>query len=169
MYNEIALDFIEKNKDKLNNNNFDFFYLNLPSGVTSNDLTKIFIDANINFLNYLSYIYEDTFAQLHIYDIYIPNNITEIKDYAFYQCDINEIIIPKSVSSIGKKAFLDCPNLTKVWLPKLTYLGVDAFQCDNLTDIYYEGSERDWMNLTTYHLFDYYLNPNITKVHFNSY
>ena len=169
MYNKIALDFIEKNKDKLNNNNFDFFYLNPSSGVYPAEFTKIFIDANINFLDYLSYIHEGSFAQLHIYDIHIPNNITKIEDYAFYQCDINEIIILKSVKSIDKKAFSDCPNLTKVWLPKVKHLGADAFQSDNLKDIYYEGSEKDWMNLTSYHSLDYYLNPDITTVHFNSY
>jgi len=57
----------------------------------------------------------------------IPSGVTVIKDYAFSGADhLSEVTIPISVSEIGFQAF--------------------EF-CDNLTDIYYEGTRTQWTEI----------------------
>lgn len=53
----------------------------------------------------------------------LPDTITEIGKGAFYQNDLREIYLPVSLLSIGENAFYDCANLT---------------------DIYYAGTEEQW-------------------------
>ena len=43
----------------------------------------------------------------------LPNELTHIHAYAFFNCDIREIIIPQNVEYIGVYAF-DCENLRSV-------------------------------------------------------
>ncbi|MDE5584552.1 MAG: leucine-rich repeat protein [Ruminococcus sp.] len=53
----------------------------------------------------------------------LPDTITEIGKGAFYQNDLHEIYLPVSLILIGENAFYDCTNLT---------------------DIYYSGTEEQW-------------------------
>lgn len=53
----------------------------------------------------------------------LPDTITEIGTGAFYQNDLSKIYVPDSLLSIGEDAFYDCANLT---------------------DIYYSGTEEQW-------------------------
>lgn len=53
----------------------------------------------------------------------LPNTITEIGKGAFYQNDLSKIYLPASLISIDENAF---------------------YECTNLTDIYYSGTEKQW-------------------------
>lgn len=57
----------------------------------------------------------------------LPDTITEIGTGAFYQNDLSKIYMPVSLLSIGENAFYDCANLT---------------------DIYYSGTEEQWSSVS---------------------
>lgn len=60
--------------------------------------------------------------------ITIPEGTTEIESYAFSGCsNLIKIIIPASVITIGENAFASCTNLT---------------------DIYYNGTQEQWENVS---------------------
>ena len=103
----------------------------------------------------------------------IPDNITSIGYGAFYGCrNLTSIAIPDSVTIIGASAFNDCRSLTSIEIPKgivnietytfslcsnLTSIIIpdsvikvekDAFYgCSALTDVYYSGSEDQWIQI----------------------
>ena len=61
-------------------------------------------------------------------DLVIPEGITELPIFVFLGCtELKSVTIGKDVKIIGKEAF---------------------FNCINLTDVYYEGSEADWAAIT---------------------
>ncbi len=74
-------------------------------------------DLNAKYLAYLKweFIKPET--------VTLPDTITEIGTGAFYQNDLSKIYVPASLLSIGENAFYDCANLT---------------------DIYYSGTEEQW-------------------------
>ncbi len=113
-----------------------------------------------------------------VIDLVIPDDVTAISNYAFFGCgSIRSVIIPGSVTSIGTYAFAECNNLTSVSLPKnisileerafsgsynlkkifipksLQLIKAYNFNVDydgnsKLTDIYYEGTEQEWEQIT---------------------
>ena len=66
----------------------------------------------------------------------------------FFGC-INTII-PNTVTNIGNCAFMYCNNMDNMILPKsITWIGNQTFQyCTSLQNVYYEGSVKDWNNIT---------------------
>ena len=106
-------------------------------------------------------------------EVILPQNITEIADYAFAYCSalthismpgvtslgmrafmscgsLKEMLLPDDMISIGSKEFENCSSLTKISIPKsVTSLDAYAFlHCDSLTDIYYEGTQKQWGKLS---------------------
>ena len=84
-------------------------------------------------------------------DIVIPGMsaggypITEIDVKAFYGEEITSVFFPSTIESIGKNAFNGC---------------------DLLTDVYYDGTEEDWLNNVDIHTTGNDAIENATK-HFN--
>ncbi len=101
--------------------------------------------------------------------ITIPDSVTSIGDYAFSGCDsLTGITIPDSVTSIGFGAFewcksltsatirdgvttipycafCACDSLTSITIPSsVTSIEANAFECENLTTVYYEGAQEQW-------------------------
>ena len=116
----------------------------------------------------------------------LSNKLINISDSAFETCmKLKEIIIPDSVTSIGNRAFEMCQGLSSVVLSKsLTYIGATAFMscpftsiifpasltkidggafvyCNNLTDVYYEGSVEQWSSINIDNGNDPILNADI--------
>ncbi len=98
--------------------------------------------------------------------------VTEIGDRAFKgEGGIVSVILPQSVKVIGDSAFFGCNSLVSVDLEFIQEIGSDAFAyCEklesirlgtslsrigrwvfeysaSLSDIYYEGSSEDWVNI----------------------
>lgn len=74
---------------------------------------------------------------------------SNIGDYAFQSCvSLQSIRIPDGVTNIGQSAF-ESSGLTNIQIPtSVLSIGNGAFDnCSNLTDIYYDGSEEQWLNV----------------------
>lgn len=84
-------------------------------------------------------------------EIEIPSGVTEIGSSAFSGCSaLQEIALPNGLKSItGQYVFRNCKLLKEIVLPaSLESLGAYPFvTCDNLSKIYYEGTEEAWKAL----------------------
>ena len=101
--------------------------------------------------------------------------ITEIGEFAFQDCtSLSSIVIPSEIAEIGMGAFYNCTNLQTVDLgdnshlqiidegvfastglinisipSSVTEIGGSAFSnCTNLTDIYYQGTLDQWLDIS---------------------
>ena len=79
----------------------------------------------------------------------IPDGVISIGDYAFYWCRLNNVNIPDGVTEIGEDAFWG-HNLKSITIPNsITYIAPQAFgYCDNLTDVYFNGTEDEWKKIS---------------------
>lgn len=81
----------------------------------------------------------------------IPDSVTYIAAEAFAGCDsLTSVVIPNGITSIGESAFWECGGPTSITIPaSVTSIGDWAFDwCDNLTDIYYGGTQAQWNAIT---------------------
>ena len=81
--------------------------------------------------------------------ITLPDSVTTIGESAFDCCNsLASITIPDSVTTIGDSAFYNC-GLESITIPNgVTTIGYEAFySCDNLTDVYYYGTEKEWNSI----------------------
>jgi len=97
-------------------------------------------------------------------EIVLPKNITEIPIGCFDGCTVTHVEIPDKVTNIGEQAFHSNSRLRNVTIPvSVNHVGKNNFNtCNNLTDIYYMGTERQWNSI----VFETPLPETIT-VHFN--
>lgn len=92
---------------------------------------------------------------------------TDISFCCFYGCSVLEkAILLTGVKNIGQKAFFACEQMKFIEIPKsVTAIEWAAFQyCDNLQDVYYEGSEEDWKKINIGELNEWLTNAT---VHYN--
>ena len=82
----------------------------------------------------------------------LPISVTSIGDFAFEGCvKISSIILPIYVKEIGVEAFSGCSSLKKVVIPNSVILlkGWTFEKCSQLTDVYYTGTQQQWIELNT--------------------
>lgn len=86
-------------------------------------------------------------------NVVIPNGISKMGSYAFADCiNLETAIIYEGVTSLNGFTFGKCSNLKKVYIPQsVTTIGDElapAFvSCDSLSDVYYSGTEEDWLKI----------------------
>ncbi len=126
-----------------------------------NGKTSCVIPDSVTAINEYAFYYHTKLTSVRI-----PGGVTEIGLAAFYNCTkLASITIPDSVTSIGEGAFERC-GLKNVEIGKnVALIGNYAFDgCDNITDVYYTGTESEWDNITFSRDNDKLLNATI---HFN--
>ena len=63
----------------------------------------------------------------------------------WYADNCSTVIIEDGVTNIGSYAFYGCTALTNITIPSsVINVGYDAFNCDNLNNVYYTGNIADW-------------------------
>lgn len=95
----------------------------------------------------------------------VPNGIKSVGNDAFDNCEnLTSIIIPDSVTTIDYGAFSNCTSLTSITIPKsVTSIGDFVFSHNGLTDIYYEGTEDEWNQISIESSI-----PSDITIHYNS-
>jgi len=140
----------------------------------------------------ISIIGDMAFTGCHMYSIYLPETVTEIRDSAFSRCALLEsinipdgvaqigegafnacsalptITIPEGVTSIRANTFAGCESLASIYLPvSLSVVETMAFyNCNALTDVYYAGTQSQWATIAV----DGTGNGKLTSatIHYNS-
>lgn len=164
--------FIEKNADLIDSNQFEKLYNSLDSTYRG-DLSDVFITARIDFLSYMKKIPEacfykskaltkltipenirhigkSAFMDSSLTSITIPNSVASMDEGVFSDCsNLTNITIPNSVISIGDYAFEDCSSLTNITIPNsVTNIGEGAFQgCSELKTILFNGTIKKWKSI----------------------
>lgn len=120
-------DFLEQNKELINNNKFDEFFSNTMI-LAPNKYYKIidaFHEANIDILPY----------------------VTEIPSHYFeMQEDIQTFTVPENINKLKYKSFAECYNLIEISLPSsLILIYNSCFDgCKKLKNIKFNGTRKQW-------------------------
>ena len=83
--------------------------------------------------------------------IAISDSVIKIGARAFYACTkLQHVALPSSITSISNSAFEGCTSLKSISIPaSVTRICSYAFDyCKALTDVYYEGTDEQWDNIT---------------------
>lgn len=128
---DIIKNYIEKYKADLKDNNFDAFYSHVRVQTLKPLLTEIFLDLDIDPLDYLINIPEDYASQsTKIKNLSIPSQIKAVGEYAFNECgNLERVDIAEGVLAIRNGAFDSCSKLKKINIPKsCLFLGSEALR-----------------------------------------
>lgn len=164
---------IEENIGLIDHNKFMEFYEVIleqsPDFFPIGEVTKLLYSAGIDPLESINEIPAGFFAgQTDIVSFEIPRHIKKIGMCAFQDTSIEEINIPEGVKEIEEGAFNWNPQLKKITLPvSLKVLGNDVFEgCENLHEIYYAGTFKDWHNIYTFNarIVNSYKNNTLHKI-----
>jgi len=136
----------------LNNLSYDYrFASNIRGG--------LFYD-NDSIVEYDTALKDDGSVKIEYYlglggDVVIPDciaggKVTEIGDYAFFDTTtLSGVTLGKSITHIGDFSFSYCKGLTSVYFGKeLRSIGANAFYASDVRDVYYQGSEEDWADIS---------------------
>lgn len=135
---------------------FQCFHLTdvvIPDGVTyistcafcdCDGLTSLVIPDSVTKLDAHTFAFCD-----NIKELYISKNLKIIPAYCFYKLtSLTELVLPRELYQIKSNGFAGCTSLTSVVMfNKVRQVHLPFEDCDNLTDIYYIGTEADTQNL----------------------
>lgn len=127
-------------------------------------LSKVIISGNDVGIGYSAFDACDDLEQIDF-----TGSSTIINSFAFTRCiSLSDIRFSDSAMEIGGLSFKGSSSLKKVVIPHgIKKIDSSAFYgCDNLTDIYYAGTEDEWKTILYGSGFDDYLNK--VKIHYNS-
>lgn len=98
----------------------------------------------------LKMIGDSAFAETSLTSIKIPSKVTSIGENAFKHAKFEALVLPDGISEISFEGLAYCFNLKKLYIPaNVKKINRGAFEgCNNLTDIYYAGSESMWDNIS---------------------
>lgn len=98
--------------------------------------------------------------------INIPSSVKEIKPLCFAGCAaLTQVVIPEGVELIGRQAFSECTKLQSIIIPSsIVESGIPSgadtpikgvakgafWKCDNLSKVYYNGTQEQWNNIVDY-------------------
>jgi len=143
---------IKKNRKYFSDDipNWEAFFDAIPvasRGAVASDFYKFKDEIGLgNFLDYLTYLPEQLFANSDILDIVIPSNVKEIGAKCFYNCkNLLSCDIQGDVKEIPSQCFSNCSSLQELILPKtISKIGFNAFAgCNNEVKIFSEKTGRN--------------------------
>lgn len=135
-----------------------YYYRSLSSVTIGNSVTGIKPSAfegcsnliDITISDSVTHIDEDVFAGTGYYNndlnwengvLYIGNHLIDAKDTIS-----GSFKIKNGTKCIAESAFYNCDNLTSLYVPgSVTSIG--WLGCENLADVYYDGTEDKWKNV----------------------
>ncbi len=83
----------------------------------------------------------------NLINIEIPKNVNTLGVKVFFECQrLESVIVPEGVTELVG-AFDDCRSLKEVTIPASVTMICDFQDCRSLTDVYYGGNERQWLEL----------------------
>ena len=82
-------------------------------------------------------------------EVRLPDSLLTLQDWAFGHTGLERIVLPQHVQRLGDNAFGECFDITEATLPvSLTEIGAGVFKGCSLADVYYEGTEDDWAEVS---------------------
>lgn len=104
------------------------------------ELTEVFIAEGVKAL------YSGAFADCKaLKTITLPDSMTKVDLSAFAQSGLEELKMPHSIKYIDTR-LAGCDKLKSIYLPKCEYIDEGLVRyCRRLKDIYFEGTEDDWL------------------------
>lgn len=96
---------------------------------------------------YVETIAVDAFGAMEkLENLVLPPSVKHIGQGAFSCSGIKMVSIPEGITEIAESTFVDSPNLTTLVIPaSVVEIKYAAFRrCENITDIYYSGTEEQW-------------------------
>lgn len=135
-------------------------------------LASVILDEGIETIGYRA------FANTAIKQIIIPDSVTNLKNAAFYSCSsLTTVTIGCGIETISGSydsedgyfsgTFQDCPNLTTIKIKRgLKTIEENAFKgIKSIPDIFFEGSEEEWKEISIDQSNDMILRANM---HYNA-
>lgn len=108
-----------------------------------NNLTDVVLSEGLSTIKMSAF--EDC-VKLH--HINLPDSATTLEMSSFRNVGLTYIAVPKNLTLDGRcyRPFCYCSNLRRVFIPKtLDNIGkLYFYRCENLTDVYYEGSKEEY-------------------------
>ncbi len=120
-------------------------YIYRPWEDWADEIKHIVIADGVTSISRLAFSY-----CVNLESVTLGSGVTTIGDYAFYYCEsLIDITFPDSLTEIGLYAFCGCESLTSVIIPfSVQTIDNGAFRnCTNLEDVYYEGTEEQWIEI----------------------
>lgn len=90
--------------------------------------------------------------RMQIREITISKGVASISQRAFEDCiNVTSISIPDSMRELNDYCFSACKSMERITIPQsVTRIANGVFDdCEKLTDIYYDGTDASWKNITT--------------------
>lgn len=167
-------EFIKEELEDIENNDWDHFYAQLyytfsrPKRIS--EINSILLTSGINPLDYLNRIPEYYLYQTDIEEIKLPKNVFIIQDQAFANCSKLQKINLENIDLIGKHSFAYCfsldtlkmkekvqienfafsyAHIKKLILPNSFDFKYDSFLASDIDEIIYDGSKKEYENLTS--------------------
>lgn len=120
-------------------------YISANAFFDCDGLTKLIIPDSVTKLDGHSFAYCDNITELRL-----SENLKTIPAYAFCGLtSLKHLVLPRNLYEIKSNGFSECTSLESVVMfNKLRSVHLLFDNCDNLTDIYYIGTEEDTWKLS---------------------
>ena len=121
---------------------YDFNIDPAPWNDAKDKITAVVIQPGVTSIGYGAF---SRFGSLT--SVTIPSGIASVGDWALFGSRLTTVTIPEGVVSIGIGALGNCEALTSVSLPSsaASIASYAFFNCSSLADIYYGGTQEQWM------------------------
>ncbi|MBQ3257257.1 MAG: leucine-rich repeat protein [Oscillospiraceae bacterium] len=110
-----------------------------------NALEELTLEEGLTCLGYSAFNHLETLKTASI-----PGSIKTVPQRAFYFSNLETVILEEGVEVLDEYAFGYCKQLKEIHLPNsLTTVENNVFRdCDNVTDVYFYGTEAEWAEVS---------------------